>query len=235
MAIINPTLPTPGDPRGSEETDVRNAVVALLNLVNGNIDAANVLDASLTAEELAAALAVQLGVTSGGAVRRGKSIIAGEHTRTNVAFGTLGATPGTDSDQVSAVVVPNGGLLRIRYLAALRGNTDPSTITAALFIGASQLREPSTDLDTGSVVQVSTTVGGAGIPANQYTAVDMGRSSVLGVGDAAFAALPTTGLKVTPIDVLVAAGTYDISVQFKSSAGSVSAKDRRLLVETIGF
>lgn len=41
MGIITPTMPTPGDPRGGEELDLQNAVQALLNEFNGNIDAAN--------------------------------------------------------------------------------------------------------------------------------------------------------------------------------------------------
>ena len=42
MGLINPVLPTVGQPRGAEEVDVLNAVTAILNLVNGNIDQANI-------------------------------------------------------------------------------------------------------------------------------------------------------------------------------------------------
>lgn len=42
MSIINPTMPTPGDPRGAEEADLANAVQTLLNEFNGNIDNANI-------------------------------------------------------------------------------------------------------------------------------------------------------------------------------------------------
>lgn len=41
MGTISPTLPSVGDPRGSEEVDLRNALVALLDEFNGNIEAAN--------------------------------------------------------------------------------------------------------------------------------------------------------------------------------------------------
>lgn len=43
MSIINPTMPTIGAPRGSEEIDVRSALVALLADYNGNIDLSNIL------------------------------------------------------------------------------------------------------------------------------------------------------------------------------------------------
>ena len=35
--------------------------------------------------------------------------------------------------------------------------------------------------------------------------------------------------------VFAAAGTYDISVQFKASSGSVTVKNRKLWVWTMGF
>lgn len=52
MALINPTLPSPSSPRGDEENDTRAALVTILNEFNGNIDAANVKDNSLTVVEL---------------------------------------------------------------------------------------------------------------------------------------------------------------------------------------
>lgn len=35
--------------------------------------------------------------------------------------------------------------------------------------------------------------------------------------------------------LFAAAGTYDVSVQFKSSSGTVTAKERKLWVWTMGF
>lgn len=49
MGIITPTLPTPGQPRGSEETDVRNALTAIVNAINGSLDLANLSAAAKTA------------------------------------------------------------------------------------------------------------------------------------------------------------------------------------------
>lgn len=48
MALITPTLPTIGEPRGDGETDVRNTLNTLVTLVNGNQDAANMADAFAT-------------------------------------------------------------------------------------------------------------------------------------------------------------------------------------------
>lgn len=52
MGLISPTLPTPGDPRGTEEADVGAALQTILNAINGGLDAAN----------LTAAFQQQLGV-----------------------------------------------------------------------------------------------------------------------------------------------------------------------------
>lgn len=53
MGLISPTMPQPGQPRGGEETDLANAVQALLNLVNGNLDAANLAANAVGSSELA--------------------------------------------------------------------------------------------------------------------------------------------------------------------------------------
>lgn len=51
--IVSPTMPTPGQPRGGEELDLQNAVQALLNEFNGNIDAANLKDLAVPKVKLA--------------------------------------------------------------------------------------------------------------------------------------------------------------------------------------
>lgn len=56
MGIINPTLPTSGGQRGSEEIDVLNALTTIVNEINGNLDAANIKDVSVTQTELALTL-----------------------------------------------------------------------------------------------------------------------------------------------------------------------------------
>lgn len=53
MTIVNPTMPTPGSPRGGEEIDLANAVQALLSDYNGNIDTTNLKDGAVTKVKLA--------------------------------------------------------------------------------------------------------------------------------------------------------------------------------------
>lgn len=55
MGLISPTRESASQPRGGEELDVTNVLTAILNVLNGNVDAANITDGSITNAELAAA------------------------------------------------------------------------------------------------------------------------------------------------------------------------------------
>jgi hypothetical protein len=101
MGLVNPTMPTLGDPRGTEEVDLQNAVQALLNAFNGNIEAVNIADGTITAAELATALAqsyLALIGTQNLAMQRGRkniqlsNVLNGGNVDATVAH-TLGRTP----------------------------------------------------------------------------------------------------------------------------------------------
>lgn len=238
--IINPTLPSPGSPRGTEETDVRNALTALLNLVNGDLDVNNMDPAAgFTADQLAAAVASALGLSQTGVVRRGKSIIATEESRTNVAYGLL-----TTPDRVQNIVMPTDGILRIGYHATWKESVDGAG-RAAIFIGANQLK-----IANGSDAAPAVTNAEAGISAGADTFKVLGTHARGLVSDGTTATIYTGDVTTGQIvgiarstfavgggfcEIFVAAGTYDISVQFKSSSGSVTVKNRKLWVSTIGF
>jgi hypothetical protein len=195
---------------------------ALLNGVNG-LDGAN----------LTAALAALLGVSQAGSARRGKSIIATEESRTNVAYGLL-ATP----DRVSSVVLPTDGLLCVAYQALWKTSVDGAG-RAAVFIGSNQLviGDNSGAPSTGSLEAVSSGLqynqlasapdglhGGNGVSAG-ITNVTAGQ--VVGVQGA----ITTAGF----CTLFAATGSYDVSVQFRSTSGSVTAKERKLWVWSMGF
>jgi hypothetical protein len=80
----------------------------------------------------------------------------------------------------------------------------------------------SADVTTGQIAGFSTNAG---------TGVD-NMAQELGGGSVTY-----TGGRVGagPLYVFAAAGTYTVSVQFKSSSGSVTAKVRKLWVSTIGY
>lgn len=161
-------------------------------------------------------------VAAAGIRSSGKSIIATEQTTTSSTYAELG-TP----DRVEDIVLPTDGLLLIGFQAQAFG---PSGSKAAVFIGANQLKlEPS----------------GGGTPAVQEAALPTNygplystpsgltaQSSGGGVVDPV-----TTGqiLGAGFIAVFAAAGTYDVSVQFKRTSGAVTVKNRRLYVASLAF
>lgn len=79
-------------------------------------------------------VAAKLGLSQTGDVRRGKSIIATEESRTNTSYGLL-ATP----DRVQSVVLPTDGLLRVTF-SALWKEASLGAARAAIFVGGSQLK-----------------------------------------------------------------------------------------------
>jgi hypothetical protein len=250
MALITPPLPTIGQPRATEDVDVLNALQAILNLVNGEIDAVNIADGSLTQEELGQALRELLGVNGGGQVRRGKSIIATEETRTNVAFGTL-----TTPDRVQNVVLPTDGLMVVAYQAMWKASV-ASAAEAAIFLDNVQTVEQTTQAGSGDPL-TSEAFLGSGYTVNQYKVLaswagglasahnrtstvayngDVATGQPVGGGMQPDSAGPTGFHNVYgPCFLFADAGAYDVSVQFRSSSGSVTAKNRKLWVWTLGF
>jgi hypothetical protein len=211
MAIIAPATPNIGDARGSGEVAVRNDLVALLAEFNGNIDDSNIKSgAGINGAKLGAGT-VTPDRHSAGVVATGKSVIATSEARTNVAYGTL-----TTPDQVSSIVLPTDGVICVLFQATWQESV-ADTGRAAIFIGANQLKVAS-DIKTGQAIGVTlTTVGNLNQEING-TNKTLADSQVGG-----------------PCSIFAAAGTYVVSVQFKSSSGSVTVKNRRLLVWAMGF
>jgi hypothetical protein len=207
-----------------------------------------------------AATIEQAGITSGGEVHRGKSIIATSESRTNTAYGLL-----TTPDRVQNVVLPADGLLVVAF-QALWEESVPGASRAALFIGADQLKVPSagsagpvtqaaaTDASfAATFVRLVTTPAGlvsyrpsASIEADAATPQVVGLVTyasgvpmVMELNGSVHAPVggPTDDPTFSGGQVLIeaAAGTYDISVQFKASSGSVTVKNRKLWVWTLGF
>lgn len=237
----------PNRPLGSDT----RSIAAML----ANFDAITAqFNGSTDGDNLAQAVREAAGINKTGSIRRGKSIIATEESRTNVAYGLL-----TTPDRVQNVVLPTDGLICVAYHALVKESVS-SAARAAIFIGANQLKW----LD-----------GGAGAPATQAAYVGATDSyrplftfesglATLGMSSAYTGAVTTGqviaghystgagfGLHIEsggvtaeklaaattggPCYIFAAAGTYDISIQFKASSGSVTAKERKLWVWTMGF
>lgn len=193
--------------------------------INGNIDHYN----------LTTGTNQKLGLTDDLTVRRGSSIIATEEARTNVAYGLL-----TTPDRVQNVVMPAGGLLFIAFMGMWKSSV-ASAGSAAIFIGANQLQGSTS---AAAPIVFSTTSNGAATDtyrplssatrgltssdsATAYTG-DVTTGQILGVD------ITSTSSSLCVVDNLAAAA-YDISIQFKSTSGSVTVKNRRLKVWTMSF
>jgi hypothetical protein len=197
------------------------------------------------------------GLSSGGAGLgsafddRKKSIIATSESRSNAAYGKL-----TTPDQVS-VTLASGGVLKVIFQAMWKESV-LGAARAAIFIGANQLTIANTPGATTPQAQaartaVGSSLAGVDIPLSSfgggllsgapgpsdYTEVNTGQ--VVGVADdnptgqdirqdvggVAYIAPPGGGACYI---FGLAAGTYTVSIQFKASSGSVTAKNRRLWV-----
>lgn len=196
---------------------------------------------TITNDKIATADLQKLGL-SDSTIRRGKSIIATTEVRNNTAYGTL-ATP----DQVANIVLPTDGLLAISYQATWQ-ETNVGAARAAIFLNSNQLRYA--DGTTASTnLQETPTAANAANQDHPLSTHLQGIKAVGGGGSSAYGGDVTTGQVIGmtidasagstflggPCWVFAAAGTYTVSVQFKASAGTVTVKNRKLWVWTIGF
>lgn len=194
----------------------------------GKIYPADLNDAFDDIGDQVASINVAGGFNEGANVRRGKCIVATEESRSNVAYGLL-----TTPDRVQNVVLPADGLIIIRYEATWKESVNDAAL-AAIFIGATQLKYMDGIATISPQAQeTDTDYGGT----NTFLLMGTFSLGLKSAGQGSYPGTATTGQNFGlggPVEVTAAAGTYDISVQFKASSGSVTVKNRRLLVETYG-
>lgn len=221
MATVSLDLPIVGNNNSTEDPKIRSNFSAIQTAVNGNLNADNILPT----------VADNLGLNYTGTVHRGKSIIATEESRTNTAYGLL-----TTPDRVQNVVLPTDGILCVAYQAQMK-QTVINSAQATIFLGAVEVVKPlgATYASVGNSVSPST--------ANMYATIATAQGIMMfdnaGTDQAA---PPTTGVSLGDqqfngdiMKIWAAAGTYDVSVQFKCSSGTLSVKNRKMWVWTIGF
>lgn len=219
------TLPRLNQTGANEWADVESNDVAIREVINGELDSENLKTAA--------------GITRAQLVGEAKpvswytpKVIATEEGRTNTAFGTL-----TTADEISGVVVPENGLILVGYQARWKSSVAGAG-RSALFLGANQLQkneitaqaavETSTPAGTNFVSLSSSANGGLeGTTAQTTFGTPATTGTLVGVGG-------TTG-NGGMATIWAAAGTYAISVQFKATSGTVTAKERRLWVAVLGY
>jgi hypothetical protein len=152
------------------------------------------------------------------------TIIATEQERTNVAFGTL-----TTADEVKSVVLPTNGLIVINYMTIAKSSVSGAG-KLAVFLGANQLKVISTT--TPEVGETSTSE-------TKFTTITTAAGGLSNIN--AGTSFVTTGMATGSsaggsgqLLVFAEAGTYNVSVQYRATSGSVTAKERKLWVGVIG-
>lgn len=230
-------------------TQLTNLGVTTGKLADGAVTTAKVLDGSLLGDDLAVAEATRLGLSSSGVVRRGKCIIPGTESRTTTSY-QLMPTP----DQVTSLVLPTDGLIVVLYHAEWQ-QTNADKGRAAIFLNSNQLKVPDAP---GGFYGVTS----AYIPTendwNPLSSFPLGLAS--GNDNIDISGITTTGVAVGlsnnnskfttdagnqtiahpggPCYIWAAAGTYNVSVQYRVQGGggdTVFARNRKLWAWTIGF
>ena len=244
MGSISLQTPLVGQPNATEDPKVATDFTTLQTWANGNIDAIN----------MSAALAQSATVNQSGQNVKGATNIAASQNTNSTTYTTLG-TP----DQVS-VVMPSNGLFAIWYQATWQasavGGGSIGAARAAIFIGGNQLRVPQSGAPFLQAAVSPNTVnsnaplatfplGLIGTNAAGYTGdVTTGQAiaavDMLGTGTyvefaGVAASLPVSILPAGLCFVQAAAGTYTVSVQFKTSSGTVTASNRKLWVQALSF
>lgn len=224
-----PQIPLGGLAAGAVNSNaLADDAVITSKILNSQVTTAKLATAAVTEAKLDTAIPSVLGINGAGIIRRGKSIIATEEARTNVAFGLL-----TTPDRVQNIVLPTDGLIVILYDAMIK-SSGAATGSAAIFIGANQLKT-----DQGGTTSAVQAVNTAGTDSYRHISTFSGGLAASG---GVWTGSVTTGQTVNNntsasfgCAVFAAAGTYDVSVQFKATSGSVTAKERKLWVWTVGF
>lgn len=219
---------------GIEDGSITTAKLAPdISLPDGTVETGDITPGAITYATLDPAIIEDLGLSGTGGVRRGVTSITTEQSTSSTVYTLL-----STADRVANVVLPTDGLMFIAYRAMWK-NSVVEAGSAAIFLGANQLK---TGIGAGSPEVLETILGSAGADeyAQLFTSDGDGLDS-LAVGSG-YTGDVTTGQVLTSqqegsgvVAVFAAAGTYDVSIQFKASSGSVTAKNRTLRVWTMGF
>jgi hypothetical protein len=204
---INPELPSGGEPRSTADGKIKGSLITLRDGINALLNSENKIPSASLAESKLTWYTPK--------------VIATEESRTNTAFGTL-----TTADEIKSVVLPENGLLLIRFTALVKSSVEGNG-RVALFLGTNQLKLPGVTVPVVSEVSTSGT---------NFSTIAPGPAGLVRLNGTSYV---TTGMTLSDsgggvCEVEAAAGTYNVSVQYKAASGSVTAKERKLYVEVHG-
>lgn len=218
-------LPKTNQVGANEWNDVEANDAALAETINGQLDNENLKSgAAIDAGKLASNAKPVTWYTP--------KVIATEESRTNTAFGTL-----TTPDEITGVVMPENGLMMIGFMAIVK-NSVSGAGNVALYLNSTELKGAAATAP--EIVQCQLRNG------TEFTTVS---TTPIGLtGNAGGTSFVTTGQVIRARELseagsmnggvlyaFAAAGTYAVSVRYKSTSGSVTAKERKLWVATLGY
>lgn len=148
--------------------------------------------------------------------------IAKEETRESATFGTL-----PTADLIKEVKVGEKGLVRVGYSARFKSNIT-GTGRAAIFLGANQVKEYTTEPKVVSASTIGTTFRHL---SSSYRGLVTSTAGEAVGADVTTGQLLTASLEGGMAELWLAEGTYEVGVFYKATSGNVSAKERRLYVE----
>jgi hypothetical protein len=232
-------LPEAGEKNEKADPKIR----ALLKEFNDLLDGSNKIPGTSLAAA-AAITAAQLAPSAKPFTWYTPKIINTEESRTNVAFGTL-----TTADEIASVVLPENGLILVNY-AALWKESVSGAARAALFLGENQVKIPKVAATSPAVQETNATgrnwTGTVADTVNTFRHLFSNEAGLNSYPTTAAATNVTTGQIAGAlaedgnaahggfVALFAAAGTYTVSVRFKASSGSVTAKERKLWIATLG-
>lgn len=184
---------------------------------------------------------------------RGAVNIATSQSTSSSSFTAL-STP----DEVASIIMPADGLLVVRYQATWSYGTAGGTATAALFLGSNELTATATASgnagsgapillgNTGANAAATLALGASALTVTQSlttTPTGLGPSvDNTGTSSITYSGSDNTTGQVLgstsgggACEIFAAAGTYTVSVQYKTTSGSVTVNGRQLWVEAIPF
>lgn len=150
--------------------------------------------------------------------------IATEESRSSTSFGTMAT-----ADEIKDIVLPENGLILVAYSAMAKSSVAEAG-RAALYLGSNAVS------NYGQITESVVTSGSSarlvtcGQPGVGSTPPVPGNFDTSG-GTSTFG---TSGVALPPLMLFAAAGTYNLSVQFRATSGSVTAKERKLWAAVLG-
>lgn len=247
MGQISLQIPQSGQSFGTEGPKVATDLTTIQTWANGNVDSSNVSNS----------FAQSAMVNTGTQTVKGASNIATSQSTSSTTYTTL-----TTPDQVTGIVLPTNGLIAVWFQATWQGPAAGNQ-NAAIFLGSNQAQIQGFDsvthgpltqaallpADTGAQPlfsywgglgssQSASATYGADVTTGQivgYSNVSGQVASTLGASNFTSGASSTVFQAGGPCYMFAAAGTYTVSVQFKTSTGSVTASNRKLWVQALSF